>query len=575
MRRQENGYCISTTRIQRSILATAISVSIAGGAQANTINVTGSCTLIEAIKTANSGLVSPGCLQQGSAGPYKLVLDNSSTHNLTLVENTTAGDNGLPSITSDITIQGNDATIQRASGGVVPAFRLFHVAHTGTLRLEDVTLKNGLVSGANQGGAIFNRGVVTLLNSTVTANSAGDAGGGIRRLSASLTLNNSTISANSANFFGGGLASYASNVSISAGSQVVGNTATRDGGGLSNSSGTTLVLSNSSVENNHAEDGGGLLNSDSEITLTDSTVTGNTATAFGGGMSNVSSSIVTLYSSSVTNNHAANGGGLQNGSASVTLNSSMVSGNSVTVHGGGLYNGTGTVTLNNSTISTNTADDRGGGLFNTTGSVVVSRSTLSANFAGNYGGGMANLDASTSITMSNCTLSGNSAGTSGGGIHNISAGVALTNCTLSGNSAPTTGGGILNTGLLTLSNSIVANTPAGSDCFNSGTITHAGVNWSEDGTCFIQTTPMGDPGLDALADNGGVTFTHALQQGSAAIDAADNAICAAAPVSNIDQRGEARPNGGRCDIGAFELKQAGGFFVIPAKNGKVLVIPSG
>jgi hypothetical protein len=44
----------------------------------------------------------------------------------------------------------------------------------------------------------------------------------------------------------------------------------------------------------------------------------------------------------------------------------------------------------------------------------------------------------------------------------------------------------------------------------------------------------------------------AVGAGSAAIDAADDAICAAAPVNNRDQRGFTRPWGPHCDIGAFE-----------------------
>jgi hypothetical protein len=44
----------------------------------------------------------------------------------------------------------------------------------------------------------------------------------------------------------------------------------------------------------------------------------------------------------------------------------------------------------------------------------------------------------------------------------------------------------------------------------------------------------------------------ALGPGSAALDAADDAICAAPPVNNLDQRGVARPLGSHCDIGAVE-----------------------
>ena len=67
-----------------------------------------------------------------------------------------------------------------------------------------------------------------------------------------------------------------------------------------------------------------------------------------------------------------------------------------------------------------------------------------------------------------------------------------------------------------------------------------------------------DPLLSPLGDNGGPTATQALQPGSPAIDAGDNAACAAIPVDDHDQRGVPRPIDGNgdlsavCDIGAVE-----------------------
>jgi len=56
--------------------------------------------------------------------------------------------------------------------------------------------------------------------------------------------------------------------------------------------------------------------------------------------------------------------------------------------------------------------------------------------------------------------------------------------------------------------------------------------------------------LAPLADNGGPTDTHALIKGSPGVDAAPvDSDCPA-----TDQRGIARPQGGGCDIGAFELE---------------------
>ena len=97
----------------------------------------------------------------------------------------------------------------------------------------------------------------------------------------------------------------------------------------------------------------------------------------------------------------------------------------------------------------------------------------------------------------------------------------------------------------------MANSPAGGNC--AGTITDGGGNLS-----YPATPPApashGDPKLGPLQANGGPTQTMALGAGSAARDAADDAICAAPPVNNLDQRGVARPQGAHCDIGAYEAK---------------------
>jgi autotransporter family porin len=62
--------------------------------------------------------------------------------------------------------------------------------------------------------------------------------------------------------------------------------------------------------------------------------------------------------------------------------------------------------------------------------------------------------------------------------------------------------------------------------------------------------------LGPLADNGGPTPTHALLSGSPAIDRIPVEDCVDAdglPVTE-DQRGEPRPAGDGCDVGAFEVQ---------------------
>ena len=56
--------------------------------------------------------------------------------------------------------------------------------------------------------------------------------------------------------------------------------------------------------------------------------------------------------------------------------------------------------------------------------------------------------------------------------------------------------------------------------------------------------------LGPLQDNGGPTMTHALLSGSVAIDVIPADMCEV----DEDQRGEPRPGGTMCDVGAFEVQ---------------------
>ena len=63
------------------------------------------------------------------------------------------------------------------------------------------------------------------------------------------------------------------------------------------------------------------------------------------------------------------------------------------------------------------------------------------------------------------------------------------------------------------------------------------------------------PNLAPLANNGGPTQTHALNAGSVAVDAGDPGVPGSGGIAceATDQRGTTRPQGIRCDIGAFEV----------------------
>lgn len=149
-------------------------------ALAVTINVDGTvCTLVDAITAANTNALVGGCDGSASTGADTLVLQPSSVHTLTAVNNIRHGLTGLPVVSSEITIEGHGSTIQRSSGA--PEFRLLAVNATGDLTLKETTLSGGIA--ARYGGGIFSYGgTVTLSGSTVSGNTAlGGCGGSVQR----------------------------------------------------------------------------------------------------------------------------------------------------------------------------------------------------------------------------------------------------------------------------------------------------------------------------------------------------------------------------------------------------------
>jgi CSLREA domain-containing protein len=230
-----------------------------------------------------------------------------------------------------------------------------------------------------------------------------------------------------------------------------------------------------------------------------------------------------------------------------------------------------TGTLNVSDLTLRRGNSMGGGGVVNAGTTVLERVLLEGNTA-SEGGGVANFG---TLTVRNSTFSGNEASSDGGGLFNDGGTATLNNVTFANNVADSdangsgNGGGIfVESGTVNISNSIVGDNNDSStggalkhdDC--SGTLTSAGYNLIEDVEgCTIAGVTTGnitskDPQLFPLSDNGGPTKTHALRKGSDAVDAGNPAGPGSSSTAceTTDQRGTKRPQGPRCDIGAFELE---------------------
>jgi hypothetical protein len=265
--------------------------------------------LIAAINTANAN------------GAVNTITLEAGTYTLTAVDNDTDGPNGLPSITSPLTLQGAGAasTILRREPFLSSAtFRLLHVAPSGDVQVESLTLTGGVALSDDGGGlwnagtvrlrdcaisgnatdfgagaGIFNRGTLHVTHSTITGNSTttnGGSGGGIYN-GGTVTLTQSTIANSTAEFVGGGIAN--------AGSLTVTNSTIRSnrssrGGGIDNGNAGVVVLTNSTISGNNAfgspkfmgqPGGGGIANRDTgAVFVLNSTITENTTSGIGGGI---------------------------------------------------------------------------------------------------------------------------------------------------------------------------------------------------------------------------------------------------------------------------------------------------
>lgn len=245
------------------------------------------------------------------------------------------------------------------------------------------------------------------------------------------------------------------------------------------------------------------------------------------------------------------GAGIYNG-GTLALDDVVVSKNKTSDDGGGIHN-VGTLSGNDVTITGNKARLDGAGINHVGDDLSLTNATFSKNKAGDEGGGIEIIDAPTLLT--NVTFSGNKAKGPGGGV-NIEGEVVDTtirSATFSGNKSKQFGGGIgIQTGLPTLVNTILqknkpenCNTAVDSDGGNLETLVQCGFPGESSGIKKL--------GLASLKSNGGPTATHALQEGSPAIDAGVDALCLPA-----DQRGTERMDvegvgASLCDSGAFEF----------------------
>ncbi len=380
--------------------------------------------------------------------------------------------------------------------------------------LDGFTVKGGYANGAtspdNGGAGVLDNQGATLRNLIITGNVATFYGAGLWSLGGS-KLTNVTISNN-----------RATNSGSSGGGMLIDDFA--------------ASLNHVTFSNNSAYDGGGLFNYNSAPGLSHVTFSSNTANHLGGGM----------YEYAVG----------QSMLVDVIFNGNLNSGGG----GGGLFVSGSSPALTNVAFIGNVAAGGGGGMYNYNGSSpALINVTFSGNVASYKGGGMWN-EVSSNPTLMNVTFSGNTAaGGGGGGMYNDASSPVLRNVTFSGNSASGNGDGVYNTDASypNIANSIFwgdgtqeYSFPASDFTSGMPPITDSIMQGGQPANTLATNLISTDPRLGLLRSNGGFTPTMALGAGSSAIDTGGTDIACTA----TDQRGVVRPQGGQCDMGAYEVK---------------------
>lgn len=320
---------------------------------------------------------------------------------------------------------------------------------------------------------------------------------------------------------------------------------------------TTVLASLSKMQIQGGTDfgwGGAGINNNGILSMTQVLIIANNASALGGGLYNTAGARAQLDSVSFGNNQAGHGAAIYN-AGGLTLTRVALTFDTASFSGGGLEN-YGDAFLADVNFSYETAGSNGGGIYNG-GNLTLTRTTLNRNQATTgKGGGIYN---GHEAWITNTTVSTNTASSAqGGGIYSLSYYDSwLLNATLYENGASsggnfyrdTTGG---KNGLLSLKNTLVANSTSGGNCAG-GAITSLGYNLDSANTCVFSAT--GDltttaPLLGPLANNGGKTWTHALLAGSPAINRIPLGANGCGTTLTTDQRGY--PRFTPCDVGAYE-----------------------
>jgi predicted outer membrane repeat protein len=300
----------------------------------------------------------------------------------------------LPTVSEDLTIDGNGAMVERSYDPGTPAFTILTIT-SGAVTINDLEMRHG-----DNAITVSGSGPTITVNDCVFVNNRGTDGGAISDVtgvdgpvvSGSVFLDNKATDSGGAIYNNSALDGV-----VVTGSTFTGNIAAGDGGAVYDFSEGEKVTG-SLIENNRASDGGGLLLlPNNGLLLSQDTISHNSATGDGGGIATDEFGDLTLQDSTIASNHAADGGGLytSDGQTEEITDTDFLS--NTARDGGGIF--TSLVIVDEALTGTRLLDNKaradGGGVYYDSTGADESGATWSAtdsqiigNLAGKVGGGI-------------------------------------------------------------------------------------------------------------------------------------------------------------------------------------------
>jgi len=260
-------------------------------------------------------------------------------------------------INKSITLLGKgsqDTILQAPEGQWKVTTRVISITSEVSVTIQGLTIRNGYASSEN-GGGIYNTGVLTLSESIVKNNTADFGSGGGIYSTGSLYIFDSLVQSNHASM--------------------------GSGGGIYNISSHSL-FNKVTLDKNYAScHGGGVYNASNDAMMTEMIFTSNSTGDYGGGGGLMNKNSNPQITNALFRNNSANydyGGGaiLNSGSHPIMTNIVILDNSAEYTSGAGMYNMNSQPTLINVTINGNSTGNNGGGIFNDNSDIAIINSII-------------------------------------------------------------------------------------------------------------------------------------------------------------------------------------------------------